>query len=75
MAGVLSRGDDKLRWGYSACMAQLLQEQGVRPPTRILDVGAATGLSSLKLLDAFSEAEEVVGIDLSPHFLAVGRYM
>jgi hypothetical protein len=37
----------------------------------IVDVGCATGLSSLELLRAFPQAS-VVGIDLSPHFLAGG---
>jgi ubiquinone/menaquinone biosynthesis C-methylase UbiE len=55
-------------------MAQLLQEQGARPVADILDVGAATGLSSLALLAAFPGAA-VTGIDLSPHFLAVGRHL
>lgn len=34
---------------------------------------SATGLSSLALLEAFPGAS-VTGVDLSPYFLAVGRY-
>lgn len=47
--------------------------QGARPVQDILDVGCATGLSSLALAKAFPEAQ-ITGIDLSPHFLAVGRF-
>ncbi len=39
----------------------------------ITDLGCATGLSSLELLRAFP-GSAVTGLDLSPHFLAVGRY-
>ena len=39
-----------------------------------MDVGCATGLSSLELLRAFPGAA-VTGVDLSPHFLAVGRHL
>lgn len=40
----------------------------------VVDLGCATGLSSLELLHAFPNAR-VEGIDLSPHFLAVGRLL
>jgi trans-aconitate methyltransferase len=50
------QGDDNLRSSYSRCMQQLLAEQGARPVQDILDVGAATGLSSLALLRAFPDA-------------------
>ena len=66
-------GDAALRDTYSACMQQLLGALGVRPVADILDVGAATGLSSLALLRAFPHAT-VTGVDLSPYFLAVGRH-
>lgn len=50
------QGDDRLRSSYLRCMQQLLEEQGARPVQDILDVGAATGLSSLALLRAFPDA-------------------
>ena len=68
------QGDEKLRSSYSTCILQLLEEQNARPVEDIVDLGAATGLSSLALLEAFPEAT-VTGIDLSPHFLAAGRYL
>lgn len=42
-------------------MQQLLEEGGARPVRDILDVGAATGLSSLALLKAFPDAEVTGG--------------
>ena len=68
------QGDDQLRSTYSACMQQLLADQGARSVRDILDIGAATGLSSLALLKAFPGAH-ITGIDLSPHMLAVGSHL
>ncbi len=69
------RGDAKLRSSYSARLAECLQDLGVDRSglTRLVDLGCATGLSSLELLRAFPGAH-VTGVDLSPHFLAVGVY-
>jgi len=67
-------GDSRLRSTYSHCMKQLLDKQGARPIRDILDIGAATGLSSVALLEAFPDAT-VTGIDLSPHFIAAGRVL
>ena len=49
-------------------------EQGARPVQDVLDVGAATGLSSQELQRAFPVAA-VTALDLSPHMLAVGAYL
>jgi SAM-dependent methyltransferase len=40
---------------------------------RVVDFGAATGLSSLELARALGPSSHVTGVDLSPHFVAVGR--
>ncbi|KAG2429387.1 hypothetical protein HXX76_011152 [Chlamydomonas incerta] len=69
-------GDEALRSSYSARMAESLAQLGVdrSKVKHIVDFGAATGLSSLELLRAFPGAERVTGLDLSPHFLAVGKW-
>ncbi|GLC42713.1 hypothetical protein PLESTB_001130500 [Pleodorina starrii] len=68
-------GDAKLRSSYSARLHECLGELGVEAGgiRSVTDLGCATGLSSLELMRAFPGAE-VTGLDLSPHFLAVGRY-
>lgn len=65
-------GDEALRSAYGECQKQLLQQMGIENPQKILDIGCATGLSSLALLKNFP-GSSVVGIDLSPYFLAVGK--
>lgn len=67
-------GDTQLRDSYSRCLQQLLEEGGARGVADVLDVGCATGLSSLALLRAFPSAH-VTGVDLSPYMLAVGHHL
>lgn len=66
-------GDQQLRGGYSRVLLQLLGELGVRQVRDVVDLGCATGLSSLELLRALP-GSRVTGVDLSPHFLAVGQH-
>ncbi|NBO46985.1 MAG: methyltransferase domain-containing protein [Actinobacteria bacterium] len=66
-------GDQQLRGGYSQVLRQLLGELGVRQVRDVVDLGCATGLSSLELLGALP-GSRVTGVDLSPHFLAVGQH-
>lgn len=70
-------GIAQLRASYGRAMLQLLRQlPGALAPadvTAVLDVGCATGLSSLALRQLFPGAH-VTGVDLSPHMLAVGRY-
>lgn len=73
----LTRGDHNLRSSYGSCMLSLMQQlpAPLDPGSvrSVLDVGCATGLSSLALTELFPNAA-VTGIDLSPHMVAVGRY-
>ncbi len=66
-------GDEQLRGGYSRVLQQLLGQLDVTVQD-VVDLGCATGLSSLELLRALPEVESIIGIDLSPHFLAVAQY-
>lgn len=50
----------------------VFNQQGAEPKD-ILDVGCSTGLSTIKLAQAFPSAR-IIGVDLSPHMLAVGRF-
>ncbi|MEN9202913.1 MAG: class I SAM-dependent methyltransferase [Thermostichus sp. DG_1_6_bins_120] len=63
-----AQGDARLRQSYH----QVLQERIPASPQRILDLGCSVGMSTFALQDLYPEAE-VVGLDLSPYFLAVGN--
>ena len=43
------------------------------PDATLVDFGCATGVSTRRLAERYPQARSIVGLDLSPHFLAVGR--
>lgn len=43
-------------------------------PKKILDVGASVGISTFYLARAYPKAEQIIGLDLSPHFLSVALH-
>ena len=61
-------GDFTLRDRFHENMKKIFSATGYKPK-RILDIGCSTGLSTLKFLDSFPEAD-IIGIDLSPYMLA-----
>ncbi len=63
-----AQGDPRLRQSYH----QVLQERIPASPQRILDLGCSVGMSTFALQDLYPAAE-VLGLDLSPYFLAVGN--
>ncbi len=65
-------GDAKLRGNFHARMRDMLAEYAFSPK-RIVDVGCAAGMSTLRLQATFPEAE-VLGVDLSPYMLSVAQY-
>jgi len=74
-----ANGDEMLRRGYHDAQALGMDAIG-GPDVRansirtIVDVGCSSGLSTRELVRAFPDATRVVGIDLSPHFIAVARH-
>ena len=65
-------GDLTLRDNFNMNMLYMFNKMNFKPK-RILDIGCSTGLSTLKLHETFPNAE-IIGIDLSPYFLAVANY-
>lgn len=65
-------GDDKLRSSFINCVCEALARDGRGfAPTKILDCGCSTGLSTLKLAESFPNAREIIGLDLSAYMLSV----
>ncbi|CAM9438603.1 unnamed protein product [Chrysoparadoxa australica] len=65
--------EEKLRSEFKKVIAQLgaqVEEEAV-----IVDFGCGTGTSSRCLLDQFPQAGIIIGLDLSPHMLAVGQHL
>jgi ubiquinone/menaquinone biosynthesis C-methylase UbiE len=61
-------GDFILRDNFHKNMLKIFENSGFKP-TKILDIGCSTGLSTLKLYDSFPHCE-IIGLDLSPYMLS-----
>jgi len=68
------QGDDIFRATYMNLAKGFIEEGGARPVEDAVDLGCATGLSSEHVRRAFPGCR-VTGVDLSPHMIAVGRYL
>lgn len=57
--------------------SQKITEMGavIFPGDTIVDMGCGTGTSTRRLAELFKQAGSVVGIDLSPQMIAVGRFL
>ncbi|MEC4895203.1 MAG: class I SAM-dependent methyltransferase [Oscillatoria sp. PMC 1051.18] len=64
-----AKGDPRLRQSYH----NLLKEQIPSQPQAILDLGCSVGMSSFALQATYPQSK-VIGVDLSPYFLAVANY-
>ena len=67
-------GEEAFRRSFDACREEL----GARPPRAgetVVDLGCGTGTSTRRLSSRLPAAGRVIGVDLSPHMLAVGRFL
>ena len=66
-----SEGEDAFRGAFD----DALDAMGAHcpPDATLVDFGCATGVSTRRLAERYPQARSIVGLDLSPHFLAVGR--
>jgi ubiquinone/menaquinone biosynthesis C-methylase UbiE len=66
-----SKGEEAFRGAFDSA----LLEAGAIVPRggRVLDMGCGTGMSTRRLAKNFPQAKSIVGIDLSPYFVAVGK--
>lgn len=64
-------GEDKFRDSFD----NALDEMGVSVPDGaiIVDLGCGTGTSTRRLAKKFPRAKKIIGMDLSPYFIAVGE--
>lgn len=65
------RGEEAFRGAFDAALASL----GASVPDTglLVDLGCGTGTSTRRLAASFPNASRVLGMDLSPYFIAVGR--
>ncbi len=66
-------GEDAFRESFENALLSLganVSEDGV-----IVDLGCGTGTSTRRLASLFPQASKIIGIDLSPYFIEVGKYL
>lgn len=64
-----AEGDARLRESYHRIVKDTLPT----PPGVILDVGCSVGMSTFAMQQTYPQAQ-LIGLDLSPYFLAIARY-
>lgn len=64
-----AQGDAKLRESYH----EIVKAQITKTPENIVDLGCSVGMSTFALGEIYPQAK-IVGVDLSPYFLAVAQY-
>lgn len=70
------RGEEVLRGSYDRDIINLGGiSTSMIADQSVVDLGCGTGTSTRRLARLFPAAKEVIGIDLSPFMIAVGRYL
>lgn len=69
-----ARGEETLRKSYDDAITTL-GALTIPPGGTIVDFGCGTGTSTRRLANLYPSAEKVVGIDLSPYMISVGRFL
>jgi ubiquinone/menaquinone biosynthesis C-methylase UbiE len=66
-----SKGEEAFRGAFDSA----LMEAGIVVPDggRVLDMGCGTGMSTRRIARNFPKAKTIIGLDLSPYFVSVGR--
>jgi ubiquinone/menaquinone biosynthesis C-methylase UbiE len=67
-------GEEVFRSSYETQM-KFLGGYTIYRNATIVDMGCGTGTSTRRLAREFPQAKQIIGIDLSPHMIAVGRYL
>mmetsp|Transcript_5164 Transcript_5164/g.14839 ORF Transcript_5164/g.14839 Transcript_5164/m.14839 type:complete len:372 (-) Transcript_5164:486-1601(-) len=62
----------RMRGGFVSALQDFRQQQGAREAGDILDIGCSVGASTHYLRESFPDAS-ILGLDASPHFLAVAE--
>lgn len=73
-----SKGEDAFRGAFELALV----EGGAKVPTkgsedddvtRIIDFGCGTGMSTRRLAKNFPQVDTIIGVDLSPYFVEIGK--
>ena len=75
-----SKGEDAFRGSFESALidgdARVPTKEGrseTDDPILIVDFGCGTGMSTRRLAKSFPQADSIIGIDLSPFFISIGK--
>ena len=66
------RGEEAFRGAFASAFQNEL-EVSVPPNAVIVDLGCGTGMSTRPLARAYPQARQIIGFDLSPYFVTIGK--
>lgn len=66
-------GAARMRQTFASNIEGFAQRHEARPLRQLLDMGCSIGISTEEHLKRIESVESAVGVDLSPHFLAIGK--
>jgi ubiquinone/menaquinone biosynthesis C-methylase UbiE len=65
---------DRLRSSFLDTVKSYAKEKNVKRIESIIDVGCSVGISTFYLAKYYPEVKNILGLDLSPHFLSIAQY-
>lgn len=71
-----SKGEDAFRGAFESALTEAgasVPNRRVGEPVKIIDFGCGTGMSTRRLAKNFPQADEIIGVDLSPYFITIGK--
>ena len=72
-----AKGEDAFRGAFESALeeggANVPTREGNADPVRIVDLGCGTGMSTRRLAKNFPQADSIIGVDLSPYFVSIGK--
>jgi len=71
-----SKGEDAFRGAFESALTEAgasVPNSRIGEPVKIIDFGCGTGMSTRRLAKNFPQADEIIGVDLSPYFTTIGK--
>ena len=67
-------GAARMRNTFTSNVEDFARRHGSRPLKELVDLGCSTGISTIETVSRIPSLEKAIGVDLSPHFLAVADH-
>lgn len=65
---------DRLRYSFLNAIKSYRKDKNLKEIKSIIDVGCSVGISTFYLAKEYPDVKNILGLDLSPHFLSIAQY-